>query len=241
MTGIELAGLDTRSHDASNLQKKLLTNMLLEAWSRWAGLMLLLWGTTYLTQTAAYQHNFMPRQSRLSSPLHLVVKSSSDPFSSLPDPQDENSSNVKRVILVSDSTGMTAQKTLNRAFSQFDSCSTLKKDDCELQVNVFSHVTNEETLAGLIRRAKDQSALMIYTLSDPELRSKSSKMCELSAVHSVDLMGPLLDGLSYFLEEAPLGTPGGDDKIQRQDPRKAVLSSSYYRRIEAVEFTLKGE
>ncbi|GMH50365.1 hypothetical protein TrLO_g13923 [Triparma laevis f. longispina] len=183
----------------------------------------------------AYQSTLSTPRRRALSPLHLVVKSSSGA-----EPLDSNS-RLKRVILVSDSTGATAQKTLNRAFSQFDSCSTLGKDDCELQVNVFSHVTNEETLAGLIRRAKDQSALMIYTLSDPELRSKSLKMCELSAVHSVDLMGPLLDGLSSFLEEAPLGTPGGDDKVQRQDPRKTTLSSSYYKRIEAVEFTLKAD
>jgi len=51
-------------------------------------------------------------------------------------------------------------------------------------------------------------------------------------------MGPLLDGLSDLLDESPIGTPGRE-RLNKED--KVVLTDSYYKRIEAVEFTLKAD
>mmetsp|Transcript_19935 Transcript_19935/g.41654 ORF Transcript_19935/g.41654 Transcript_19935/m.41654 type:complete len:392 (-) Transcript_19935:19-1194(-) len=148
---------------------------------------------------------------------------------------------VKDVCLISDSTGVTAQSALSRAFAQFDSCNSIFSDNgCEVRSNVFSHVKDEATIAGIVKGAKRKEALVVYTLSDTDLRTKTSRMCELSGLDSVDLMGPLLDGLSAFFGEAPMGTPGGE-LSKRSDGGGFKLSDSYYRRIEAVEFTLKAD
>lgn len=89
--------------------------------------------------------------------------------------------NVKNVVLISDSTGVTAQSALSRAFAQFDSCNnifTVGEEGCEVQSNVFSHVKDENTIAGIVKSAKRSEALVIYTLSDSELRTKARRMCE---------------------------------------------------------------
>ena len=145
---------------------------------------------------------------------------------------------IKNVTMLSDSTGVSAKLILERALSQFDSCGLLEAQEvdvqCEVKTRIFSHVTTEQKIATIIKVAKSQNALVIYTLSDPELRAKAARMCELSDTIGVDLMGPLLDGLSDFLKTSPSGTP----VFAR--PRIA-LSDSYYNRIEAVEFTLKAD
>ncbi|GMH52877.1 hypothetical protein TrRE_jg2501 [Triparma retinervis] len=150
---------------------------------------------------------------------------------------------IKDVFLISDSTGVTAQSALSRAFAQFDSCNNIFQvgaGGCEVQSSVYSHVKSEETIAGIVKGAKKKNALLIYTLSDSDLRQRTRRMCELSGLDSVDLMGPLLDELSAFFGEAPMGTPGGE-LSKRGDGAGFKLTDSYYRRIEAVEFTLKAD
>jgi [pyruvate, phosphate dikinase]-phosphate phosphotransferase / [pyruvate, phosphate dikinase] kinase len=99
---------------------------------------------------------------------------------------------------------------------------------------------HRKTIAGIVKGAKKKNALVVYTLSDSDLRQRTSRMCELSGLDSVDLMGPLLDELSAFFGEAPMGTPG-DELSKRSDGAGFKLTDSYYRRIEAVEFTLKAD
>ena len=63
---------------------------------------------------------------------------------------DENElagTQIKDVFLISDSTGVTAQSALSRAFAQFDSCNNIFKvgaSGCEVQSSVFNHVKSEE-------------------------------------------------------------------------------------------------
>jgi len=140
---------------------------------------------------------------------------------------------------------VTAQRTLKCAFNQFDSTSTDglpydKGADNAVIVNTFTHCGNEETASNIVRQASKEGALLVYTISDPEIRAKTKKMCELSNVQCVDLMGPLLNALSDLLGEAPLGTPG-KEKVANSQNQKLVLTDNYYKRIEAVEFTLKAD
>ena len=145
--------------------------------------------------------------------------------------------------MISDSTGVTGQSAVARAFSQFVSCSNdlkLTSDSCEVKTSLFSHVEDEATIAGVLKKGSENPSetLIVYTLSDVELRTKTRRMCELSGLNSVDLMGPLLDSLGSFFNEAPMGTPGGRRGSVDAPYR---LSDNYYKRIDAVEFTLKAD
>jgi len=83
----------------------------------------------------------------------------------------------------------------------------------------------------IIFKCRDRNALATFTFADPELRIKTMTLCEKTGVPFVDLMGPMLLRMADFLNIAPIGTP-----------RKRVsLNNDYFRRVEAVEYTLKAD
>lgn len=131
--------------------------------------------------------------------------------------EQQQSPQQRGIIICADSSGVTAQRTLKCAFNQFDSTSgeglsvynnMLNDQSNDVVVSTFTHVGNEETAAMVVSRARETDSLLLYTLSDPEIRAKTKKMCGLLEVPCVDLMGSLLDGLGEFLGESPIGTPG---------------------------------
>lgn len=159
----------------------------------------------------------------------------------------------KVIFIVSDSTGITLKSALTRALAQFDSCSGEEQrflnvpkcmgddeedeDDFanEISTRAFTFIRSESAVASIVRKAEEKGAMIVFTIADPVLRDKTMRMSELSGVPCVDLFGPLWYELSDFLESDPAGVPMGPRR-----PRHA-LSDSYYRRIEAVEFTLKAD
>ena len=148
----------------------------------------------------------------------------------------ERKTNAKKVMLISDSTGVTAKTALSKCLSQFewddDQCFVTEDGEyCEIRRKLFTFVRSEEAVAAILKKAKKQKAMVAFTFADPNLRMKTVRMCELSNLPSVDLMGPMLDCLSNFLEQSPVGAPR----------TKVSLNSNYYSRIEAVEFTLKAD
>ena len=79
--------------------------------------------------------------------------------------------------------------------------------------------------------------MVVSTLADPTLRDKVLRMCELSRVPAVDLLGPTLDGLASFLGRDAAGVPMRGVGTSFRAP----LGDAYYRRIKAVEFALKAD
>mmetsp|Transcript_46775 Transcript_46775/g.56211 ORF Transcript_46775/g.56211 Transcript_46775/m.56211 type:complete len:449 (-) Transcript_46775:162-1508(-) len=99
-----------------------------------------------------------------------------------------------------------------------------------VQTKLYTYIRDESVLASIIRTAQNKNAIIIMTIADNVLRSKAKRMCDLSNVPMVDLLGPTVDALTTFLGKAPTGISG-----------KTSLSDGYYRRIESVEFTLKAD
>ena len=79
--------------------------------------------------------------------------------------------------------------------------------------------------------------MVVSTLADPTLRDKVLRMCELSHVPAVDLLGPTIDGLASFLGRDAAGVPMRGVGTSFRAP----LGDAYYRRIKAVEFALKAD
>jgi len=115
---------------------------------------------------------------------------------------------------------------------------------CDVKTRMFTFIRSEEALASIIKVAKDKKAMIVFTLVDVDLREKALRMCELSNVKVVDLLGPTLLTMSNFLGKRPAGLPQSKffkDRNNQQATRRVALSDSYYKRIEAVEFTLKAD
>ena len=153
----------------------------------------------------------------------------------------------KTILIISDTTGVTAKSAVEKSLAQFNGCddrfsTTVTEDgeDCEvLRTKVFPFTKNEDEVAAIIKKAVEQDAMVVYTFADPELSLRAQRMCELAYVRYVDLLGPMFSAMSGFFQRAPLG------KIMRgvttSTRRRRSLSDNYFRRIEAVEFTLKAD
>jgi len=139
-------------------------------------------------------------------------------------------------VLISDSTGMTIQTAISKCLSQFDwsddECILTDTGEvCEIKRSVHTFVQTEERVADIIKNAKERSAMATFTFADPNLRAATVTLCEKNGVPFVDLMGPMLLRMKDFLQMTPSGQPRS----------KVALNKDYFRRIEAVEFTLKAD
>jgi regulator of PEP synthase PpsR (kinase-PPPase family) len=136
---------------------------------------------------------------------------------------DESVKLPQPVYVVSDGTGDTAEKVVRAAFRQFRGH--------VVHLRTFSSVTRPEQLTALIRRASRQNALVVTTLVRKEMRELAERMAQDLGVRHIDLIGELLVELESFLNQTPVGVPG----LLRQ------ADEQYFRRIEAVEFTVKAD
>jgi [pyruvate, phosphate dikinase]-phosphate phosphotransferase / [pyruvate, phosphate dikinase] kinase len=164
----------------------------------------------------------------------------------------------KSIVILSDTTGVTAKAAVEKSLVQFNGCderytmnvvqsSYLPEEDmndeeaeCEnLTTQIYPFVLREEDIASILRKvAARKNVLVVFTLSDASLRESTARMCELSNLAYVDLLGPMFDVMTVFFDRQPLGS-GPLARTTTGALRRRVLSDDYYRRIEAVEFTLK--
>ncbi|MCO4769862.1 MAG: kinase/pyrophosphorylase [Deltaproteobacteria bacterium] len=128
------------------------------------------------------------------------------------------------IFVVSDSSGTTGEQLIRAALAQFE--------NFLVNIRTYPHVTEARRAEAVVRLASRQNALVFYTLVKPEVHAALGSACEAHDVVSFDLMGPLLLTLADYLggREAR-GIPGA----------RTSLSAEYFRRIEAVEFTVKHD
>lgn len=130
----------------------------------------------------------------------------------------------KPIFVISDSTGDTAAASVRAALAQFQSYL--------VHVSTYSHVTDKRRIEALVRLASKENALVVFTLVNLEFREHLRERCSSSDVPCIDLIGPLLVTLQDHLGGDPAaGIPG----------RRTLLNDEYFRRIEAVEFTVKHD
>eukprot|EP00897_Mesotaenium_endlicherianum_P009713 jgi/Mesen1/8770/ME000524S08070 len=144
--------------------------------------------------------------------------------------------NLKGIFLVSDGTGWTADHAVHAALSQFEHCFVDQGCDVTaLQTHMYSQVNDVERLLDIIRGAGEEGALVVYTLAEPSMREAAEVACAAMSVPYVDMMGPILDAVATHLNVTPMGLPRG------APGRKSSLTQQYFKRIEAVEFTIRQD
>jgi regulator of PEP synthase PpsR (kinase-PPPase family) len=126
------------------------------------------------------------------------------------------------IYIVSDATAETAQRTLRGALMQFR--------DVETTTRTFTMVRDREDMVDILTKAREREAFVIFTLINQEKRDFFTREAEQRGVHCVDLIGELMTDLRVFLGSNPVGRA----TIRR-------LTPDYYRRIEAVEFSVKHD
>ena len=127
------------------------------------------------------------------------------------------------VYVVSDGTGDTGEKVVRAALRQFRGP--------VVHVKTFPNVSTLQTLEALIRKASTDKAMIVATLVNSEIRREGERLAAKLNVNYYDLLGSLLSDFEKFLSEAPAEVPG----LFRE------VNDEYFRRIHAVEFTVKAD
>lgn len=91
------------------------------------------------------------------------------------------------------------------------------------------YIDDKESIEEVIQEAKETEALIVYTLVIKELKEYIAKRAEEEALLTVDLLGPLINGMEKFYKRKPERKPG----------LLHALDEEYFNKIEAVEFAVK--
>jgi regulator of PEP synthase PpsR (kinase-PPPase family) len=130
---------------------------------------------------------------------------------------------IEQVYIISDGTGRTAEQVMNAALMQFE--------DSKVQTVIHAHVSTEQKILEIIQDASRSKGLIIFTVVSKKLRDMINSQCRSYDVEAIDLMGPLLAHFSHHFSYLPAEKPG----------LYYEMNKSYFKRIEAVEYTLRHD
>jgi regulator of PEP synthase PpsR (kinase-PPPase family) len=127
------------------------------------------------------------------------------------------------VFVVSDSMGETAQLVAKAVLSQFP--------EGNLGLRRFSHVETPDAAMEVMKAARDQPTVVIFTVIIPEVRKVIQSKAEQHGIPLVDIMGPALVGMEKITGQRALLEPGLIHRLDEQ----------YFQRVEAVEFAVNHD
>jgi len=127
------------------------------------------------------------------------------------------------IFVVSDSTGETAERVVRAALLQYP--------EHRVRVRLFTRVRDEDAVKGVIAKAVDAGAMIVFTLVAPELREYFHELAHENKIEAVDVIGGLIHKVGNFLGAQPINVPTAT----------LPLSEEYFRRVEAIEFAVKSD
>ncbi|RCW52890.1 MULTISPECIES: pyruvate, water dikinase regulatory protein [Halanaerobium] len=122
---------------------------------------------------------------------------------------------------VSDSTGKTAKHLMESAVGQFP--------DSDVKIRSFSFVRSLERIDEIIEKAKADNAIIAYTFVKTEMRKHLNMLAEKNNLEYIDMMDQPLNMVAGRLGVEP----------REEFALKYKLDEEYFKRIEAMEFTLR--
>ena len=125
------------------------------------------------------------------------------------------------IHVVSDSTGETAARFAEAVERQFP--------DEEFEIVRHPRITSVDDVQLAAARARGRRAVLMYTLVENEFRDAMRTLCRRYRLHYCDLLGHPIDAVARVSGQPATMTPGG----------QPVLDSSYFKRIEAIEFAVR--
>ncbi|KAJ3684283.1 hypothetical protein LUZ61_013447 [Rhynchospora tenuis] len=137
----------------------------------------------------------------------------------------------KKIYMVSDGTGWTAEHSVYATLRQFENDHV--DMGCPVNTQLFSGVEDMDGLLDIIKQAAREGALLLYTLVDPTMAEATKQACQRWGVRSIDILRPTTEGIAEYLGVA-------SSAIIRGGPEK--LAMDYSRLIhDAIDFTMKHD
>lgn len=125
------------------------------------------------------------------------------------------------VFVLSDSVGETAELVMKAGLSQFT--------NRDYKIKRIPYVDNKKIIDDTLEQVMDESALIAYTLVNPELRHYMKRRAHDLHVEVVDIMGPMMEAMERLFTDEPRLEPGLIYKLDKD----------YFKRIEAIEFAVR--
>ena len=91
------------------------------------------------------------------------------------------------------------------------------------------YVDNKQIIDDTLELVKEETALIGYTLVDPELRRYMNERARLMNIEVIDIMGPMMEAMERLFSNEPRLEPGLVYKLDKD----------YFKRIEAIEFAVR--
>ena len=125
------------------------------------------------------------------------------------------------VYLVSDSTGETLDRIFLSLKSQFANFEYEKKE--------FAFVRTEQQIDKIIKECSGlENSIILYTIVETKLAKYISNICQKNNIPCFGILGNLILSFSKLLNQKAIHKPSAQH----------VLDDEYYRRIEAIQFTM---
>ncbi|MGQ9569393.1 MAG: pyruvate, water dikinase regulatory protein [Thermodesulfovibrionales bacterium] len=129
----------------------------------------------------------------------------------------------KIIYLVGEGTGETISRIARASLVQFSRE--------RFEVKTFFLVTDKKYISHIIKDAAKDEALVAFSIVQPDLRDFLIQEAEHHNIKAIDVIGDFILQLSIFLKEKPLSIPG----------RQYILDEDYFRRINAINFSVKHD
>ncbi len=129
-----------------------------------------------------------------------------------------------QINLVSDSTGETLDRIFLALKSQFSNFDYEKKE--------YVFVRTEQQINKIIEESKKkENVIILYTIVETKLAKYISHICDQKKIPCFGILGNLILNFSKLLNQKATHTPSAQH----------VLDSEYYKRIEAIQFSMSHD
>ena len=136
---------------------------------------------------------------------------------------EESTNGLVEIHVISDATGETATRVVMAVERQFPGL--------EFEVIRHPRISTVADVQLAAARARGRRAVVVYTLVDPGIREATRAICRRYRLHYCDLLGHPIDAIAKVSGLPARGEPGA----------LPVLDSSYFKRIEAIEFAVQAD
>ena len=133
-------------------------------------------------------------------------------------------SNIYQIYLISDSTGETLDRIFTAIKAQFK--------NIDYNIHTYSFTRTENQILKILSNAKEnQNSIILYSIVDSSLAKYLARNSEEKKIPCFGVLGDLILSFSKLLNQKASHQPSG----------QYTLNDEYYKRIEAIQFTMNHD
>jgi regulator of PEP synthase PpsR (kinase-PPPase family) len=133
-------------------------------------------------------------------------------------------SNTYQIYLISDSTGETLDRIFTAIKAQFK--------NIDYKIHTYSFTRTENQILKILSNAKEnQNSIILYSIVDSSLAKHLARNSEEKKIPCFGVLGDLILSFSKLLNQKASHQPSG----------QYTLNDEYYKRIEAIQFTMNHD